>query len=439
MSLVNVLTLVVPLIVLVLLCMRGVNPILAGICAALATAIIGGMDLYSAMTGDYMQGFVDFLKTNWFVFFFGCVYGEIMRVSGAAESIANFIVNLIGKKYALFALPITTGLLMYGGINGLVVIFTVFPIFVQVFKETNTSRTLIPCLYFIGAGSWANCGPGTPQILNLVTTRAYDVDAAAAPLAGIVGAGTMGILGLVWFNHLVKKSKARGEVFNPEGLVDDYAEELEKRASKKLPSPFLSILPLLVCVICLNIKMGGENIFKTEVALLIACVAAIICNIKFVVPKEIVKHVTTGCTNSFNIISATCGVMGFATVIKAAPAFQALVDLIPSINLPPLVSLMLATNIFCAITGTASGSASIVANTLGPIYLKLGLDPALAARVMVCSATAFDTVPHNGTLVASIKMSHETHATCYKYMFQCSVVIPLIGAIASIVAGMMFY
>lgn len=426
------------LAVLVFMCMRGVHPILSGICAAIVVALFGQLNLVSAMTEDYMQGFVDFMKSNYLIFFAGTAYGVIMKASGAAESVANWLMRLIGKKYSLYACAITIVVLMYGGINGFVIIFTVWPILVQVFKETNTSRTLLPCLYFIGAGSIANAGPGTPQLLNLVVTGAYGVSSSAAPVIGFIGAGAMFIMQLAWFTHLVNKSKARGEVFDPEGLVDDIADELKARESRKLPPVILAILPLIACLILLNIKVNGENVFPVVVSLWLAVVIAIICNYKHLELNKLQAYITEGCTSSINIIVATCGVMGYAAVVKATPGFQALIDVIPQVSLPPLLSLFFFTNVFCAITGTATGAASIVSSILGPIYTNLGLSPALAARIQILSATAFDTVPHNGTLVASINMAHETHKTSYKYMFQCSVLIPMIGALIAVAVSYLF-
>lgn len=432
MNLLYVIGIFVSLGVLVFLCMKGVHPILSGISAAIVVALFGRLNLVTAMSEDYMQGFVDFMKSNYLIFFAGTAYGVIMKASGAAEAVANWLMKLIGSKYSLYAVAITIIALMYGGINGFVIIFTIWPIMVQVFRETDTSRTLMPCLYFIGAGSIANAGPGTPQLLNLVVAESYGVSSMAAPVIGFIGAGTMLVLQFVWFGRLVKKSKERGERFDPAGLVEDVSEELKARETRKLPNVFLAVLPLVACLVLLNIKSGGENIFPVVVALWLAVVVAVVCNIRYLDMKKLPEYITEGCTSAVNIIVATCGVMGFAAVVRATPGFQALIDVIPNIQLPPLLSLFLMTNVFCAITGTATGAASVVSSILGPIYTSMGLAPELAARIQILSATGFDTVPHNGTLVASINMAHETHKTTYKYCFQCSVLIPMIGALVGI-------
>ena len=436
MNILYVIGIFISLGVLVVMCMRGVHPIISGICAAIVVAIFGRLNVVTAMSEDYMQGFVDFMKSNYLIFFAGTAYGVIMKATGAAESVANWLMKTIGSKYSMYACAITIVVLMYGGINGFVIIFTVWPILVQVFRETNTTRTLLPCLYFIGSGSIANAGPGTPQLLNLVVTGAYGVPSSAAPVIGFIGAGAMFILQLVWFTHLVKKSKERGETFDPTGLVDDVADELKARETRKLPPFLLSILPLAGCLVLLNIKNGaGENIFPVVLSLWLAVLLAIVVLFRYFDLKKIPEYITEGCTTAVNIIVPTCGVMGFAAVVKATPGFQALVDIIPSVSLPPLLSLFLMTNVFCAITGTATGAASLVSSILGPIYTGMGLAPELAARIQILSATGFDTVPHNGTLVASINMAHETHKTTYKYCFQCSVLIPMIGALIGIAAS----
>ena len=433
MEMLSILSIALAMVVLVVTCMKGVHPVICSLLSTLVVIVVSGMNITSALTGDYMTGFVAFIQSNWLMFFAGCIYGVIMQESGAAETIAYGLIKVFGKQNVFYAAAITIALMMLGGINGFVIIFSVWPILVQVFEETNVTRTLIPCLYFIGSGSLANTFPGTPQGLNLVTTGALGVSAAAGLIPGVIGGVVALTLQLVWFTHLVKKSRERGETFNPDGII---TEELRAQtlARKEMgrPNLFLSVFPLICCFILVNIEVGGENLFQPAIALFISCFIAFICTIKYLKPKKAIEYLTTAVTQSVNIIIPTCGVMGFAGVVKATTGFAALQTMIPNLPLPPMLSLFVATNIFCAITGTATGSASLVAGILGPIYIQMGLSPEIAARVMVMSASGFDTVPHNGTAVAAIKMAGETHATSYKYMFQCSVLITMIGALTCI-------
>ena len=173
--------------------------------------------------------------------------------------------------------------------------------------------------------------------------------------------------------------------------------------------------------------------------MLIGCAAAWLLSYKELGFRKVVGYIGESAESSVSLIALTCAIVGFGYVIQASPAFQTIVDLIPRIPGPPLVSLALATNVMCSITGTASGAAGIVAPILGPIYTAMGLNPEMAARTMVVSATAFDSVPHNGTVVFAIKKAKESHKTAYWPLFQMSVLLPIMASIVCMVVGSFIY
>ena len=78
-----------------------VAPIAAGI-----VALTGGLDLFEAYTGPYMEGFVDFAKTWFPVFMLGAVFGKLMDATGMADSVAVNITKLIGTKRAILGVVI---------------------------------------------------------------------------------------------------------------------------------------------------------------------------------------------------------------------------------------------------------------------------------------------------------------------------------------------
>ena len=116
------------LALLMYLAFRGWSIIwIAPICA-MVVAITGGIELLPAYTETYMTGFVGFTK-SWFpVFMLGAIFGKLMEITGAAQSVAHFLVNLIGAKRATLAVILGCGVLTYGGISLFVVVFAMYPI-----------------------------------------------------------------------------------------------------------------------------------------------------------------------------------------------------------------------------------------------------------------------------------------------------------------------
>ena len=128
------------LVLLIILAYRGWSIIwIAPICAGVV-AIFGGLDLLDAYTNTYMQGFVDFTK-SWFpVFMLGAIFGKLMEYSGMAQSVAQGIIKLFGENQAIIGVIMASSVLAYGGISVFVVVFAVYPIAVNMFRQADATK-----------------------------------------------------------------------------------------------------------------------------------------------------------------------------------------------------------------------------------------------------------------------------------------------------------
>ena len=104
----------------------------------------GGMNLLDAFTGDFMKAFGGY-ATSWFpMFMLGAIFGKVMEVTGAAESIAHFLAKKIGYKRAIIAVVVICGVLTYGGVSLFVVVFVMYPMGLALFREANLPRKMLP-------------------------------------------------------------------------------------------------------------------------------------------------------------------------------------------------------------------------------------------------------------------------------------------------------
>jgi Mg2+/citrate symporter len=81
----------------------------------------------------------------------------------------------------------------------------------------------------------------------------------------------------------------------------------------------------------------------------------------------------------------------------------------------PLVSLVAATNILAALTGSASGGLTIALDALGPTYMQTGFDPGLMHRVAVIGAGTLDSLPHNGAVVTLLAVCGSARRKLSRY------------------------
>ena len=421
------------LLVLTGLCVRGVNVYVGSIAAAAIVALFSQTSLQEVLVNTYASGFAKFLGQYLFLFILGSVYGKLMDITGAARTVANCIIRIAGRGRGLLACSLAVGALAYGGINGYIAIFASLPILTQVFREENIPRRFIPALYLFGAGTFANAGPGSPQILNIICTSAVGLSPMAGAVPGFIGSGIIFLVGLFWLSKMVSRAKNLGEQF----VVCDTDSRPENQKSLH---PLQAFAPIVTVIVAINLKIDGSSAFSLEGGMLLGCGSVLLCCCNTVPWKEFVQMLGDSCQNAISMVGSVCAMVGFGSVVSASPAFAVIVDLAAKIPGPPVLTLAVAMNLMCAATATASGAAGIIAPVLGPLYVGMGVDPNVVARVMAISATGFDSVPYNGTIVAIIHdICHETHRSAYGPVFRLCVVTPLIGTAAVILACLVLY
>ncbi|WP_097026237.1 GntP family permease [Clostridium peptidivorans] len=449
----GVIGIMISLVLLMYLAYRGITVlILAPALALLAVVFSGELPLLVTYTEVFMKDFAGYAKTYFPLFLFGAVFGKIMDDSGAAKSIANFIAHKLGKDKAMLAVVLSCAVLTYGGVSLFVVAFAVYPIAVELFKESNLPKRLIPGTIALGAFTFTMTAlPGTPQIQNAIPMTYFGTTAWAAPVIGIIGSIVIFALGMMWLNRRAQKAVAAGE-----GYGNHKDERLETVDVSKLPNIVVAIIPI-VTVLVLNyifgvyferipseyLKSYGTSIDKVKglwsliVALLISTILAIVLMRKNF--KSIIKTVNDGAIGSLLAIANTSSEVGYGNVIKTLGAFALIKGAILAIPGTPLISLSVSTSILAGITGSASGGMSIALGALGDIYMQkasaLGINPEVMHRIAAIACGGFDTLPHNGAVITLLGITGLTHRESYADIGMCTVVIPVIATIVCIIAA----
>ena len=238
------------LILLTVLVMKGMNLLIVAPISALFVAILNGLPLFSQLaTGketdfvtSYMNGFSDFITSWYLMFLTGAIFGKVMEDSGAAESVSHWIIKKIGVKRAVLAIVLACGVLTYGGVSLFVVAFAVYPMAVNLFKDSNFPRRFIPATLALGSTTFTMTSAGSPEIQNWIPIPFLHTSPYAGWEVSLITALLMLIGGYLWLMHMIKKAKNNGEHF-----VSRYDDQTEARDF--LPNPFLSIIPLIIVLI----------------------------------------------------------------------------------------------------------------------------------------------------------------------------------------------
>ncbi len=416
------------LALLMILAFRGYSIIWIAPLTAAVVALTGGLPLLDAYKDTYMTGFVGYTKVWFPVFMLGAIFGYLMDYTGAAKSIAKWLTRMFGPKRAILGVVIGCAVLTYGGISLFVVVFSMYPIALALFREANISRSLIPgCIAFGSFTFTMTAIPGTPQIQNLIPMQYYGTEATAAPIMGIVATIFMFVSGYLYLTWRQKKLEAAGIGFTEPTNVK--ASETNEE-NEKLPSPLLSLLPLISVIVTLNILK-----WDIIAALLSGIILSMVLNYKLM--KGFPDAITKGAAGSMTAIINTSAAVGFGTVVKAVPGFQDLTKLVIGIKGNPIISEAVAVNILAGATGSASGGMSIALEALADKYLELaaqvGLSPEALHRVASLASGGLDTLPHNGAVLTLLAVTGMSHKESYFDIFITSLVLPILASIPAII------
>ncbi|WP_462164929.1 GntP family permease [Pseudoalteromonas xiamenensis] len=412
------------LILLIIMTLRGVNLFLAAPLCALIVALFSNMAVFPLseqvnFLSTYMSGFAGFISAWFFMFLLGSLFGKFMEDSGAADSVARFIVAKLGMKHAVLAVVIACAVLTYGGVSVFIVAFSVYPMALSLFKDADLPRRFIPATLAFGSVTFTMTSAGSPEIQNWIPIKYLGTSPYAAWEVSLVVAIFMALSGYWWLMRMINKAKANGERFD--ARADDPAI-----AIRDYPHPITGVIPLIVVLLLSFTLHEALQQSALIVALLGGVLSIVIINFKRF--RSITNAVNLGTTGALVAIGNTAAVVGFGAVAKNTDAFNAAVEVMTAMPGNELLGAAIAVSVIAGLTGSASGGQSIALPLVAPHYLDAGVNPEQLHRIVAISSGALDTLPHNGYVVTTIRaICKETHQRAYWSMAALTALIPLIG------------
>jgi H+/gluconate symporter-like permease len=435
-QLLSILGIALGLATLITLALRGWSIILIAPMAAMIVLAFSQVDLLKGLNETYMKGFSSFAMKFFFLFLLGTIFGKVMEDSGAAKKIADFLLRLTGRSNQLhvaMAIVAVCALLGYGGVSVFVILFVIVPIARPLFKEIDLSWHLFPGIYFFGVATFVmSMVPGTPQIQNIIPTKYLGTTATAAPALGLIASVFVITANYFLLGWMIKRSKRNGEGYEGTDPSGAKAAATQDNGEKSQPSIWLAFMPSVVLLILLNVVQ-----VDIVWALLGGIVAGMILLSRHLPEK--LKTLTGGATNCALPVINTCADVGFGAVVGSVAGFKSISNMLLSIPGTPLISLSLATQLLCGITGSASGGLGIAMELFAKQFLALGLNPEVIHRIASLATAGLDVMPHNGAVITALAVVGLTHKQAYKPIFMLAVVTPILTNALAIVVAMAIY
>jgi len=446
---------------------RGYSVIYLAPIFALLAATAQGLSPMPAYSELFMGKAVGFVKVYLPVFALGAIFGKVMEDSGNAKAIAEIVARKLGEKNIVLGIVLTGAFVTYGGMNGLVAGFAVYPVAAQLFRNANWPKRFIPATMFLGFGTATmDALPGTLQHINIIATSYWGTTIYAAPVIGTIGGIGILALGIMWLNVRIKKAVAAGE-----GYGTGHINESQLGDDIKIPHWGLAILPLVI-VIVLNyvftmVYKWDPNILapfaamklplmspsvKSIVAVWALTIAEVVAIIFVLVTGRenmkkagLAKSMNAGAIGSLLAVLNVASEVGYGNVISALPGFKAIANGLLAINFggSPLFSEAITVTTLAGMAGSAAGGMVIALEIMGQSWLTwantIGLSPEVLHRIGCMAAGGMDTLPHNGGIITLLGICGLTHKQSYPDIFFMTIMktlMALVMAVFAVVTGL---
>ena len=362
--------------VAIILIIKKVQPAYSLILGALIGGVIGSGNLI--LTVDTMvSGAQSRISSVLRIMTSGILAGTLIK-TGAAEKIAEVIVQKLGEKRALIAVAAATMVICAVGVFVDISVITVAPIALAIGKKAGYNKASL-LLAMIGGGKAGNIISPNPN--TIAVSEAFQVDLTSLMIKNIIPAVCALIVTVIIATILSKKAGT---------MVSD--QDLEKHAdNKKLPTFIQAFAGPLTVIILLALRPIFSIVIDPLIALpLGGLVCAIACG-SLVQFREFAEF---GLSKVAGVSILLIGTGTIAGIIKASALQYDVISLLEMMKMPAFILAPIAGILMAGATASTTAGATIASQTFAQTLLNAGI-PAISAGVMIhAGATVIDSLPH---------------------------------------------
>ena len=429
----SAIAIVVAIALFVYLCMKGVNAIVVCVLSAALVSLfaIGGFE--ENFFNVFMSGTTGFMTNMLLIYISGAIFGGILNESGCNDRIGRTMVKIFGKDKVSFVIMVFALVIAATGVSPIVIVsYLAFGLL----KQANLPR-------YIGmvamAGSMVltqQVIPGVAGLANTIPTMFLGTDLYAAPVIGIPCAILGFILITLYVRYLTKKAEKNNIGYDP---MPGDTQEL--RAEDDIPPFGIAILPIIFILAFCFIAIIGFGMSSINAVVYSGFGAAILCFItcyKYIhVNKFTVWH--SALMQLIPCFIATPIVVGFASVVQNTECYNAVVGAIMRMNLNPYVLIVIGTTLLCILCADCLGGSAAFLAMMGQHLIEMGAAPAAIHRLCLITSSAFDSMPHNGSIMMILMCYGYEHKDGYKYLLVSNIAIPMAMTILGMIIAMIAY
>ena len=415
--------------------------------ALLGAALLAGF-AYQLPTleiaGHITRGFGGILGYIGIVIVFGTIIGVILERSGAAITMAETVIRLLGERFPTLTVSII----------GYLVSIPVFCdsgyVILNSLKNALAARmkvSVVAMSVALATGLYATHTfvPPTPGPIAAAGNLGLESNLGLVILVGLVVAFITAMAGMLWANRFIGKDIELEDDGAP--IMDSNDYQAMRDSYGQLPSPTKAFAPIFVpiALICLGTVVNlparpvgegalytlvtflGQPIFALAIGLALACTLLKSDNKR----QELHDRVTEGLVAAAPILLITGAGGAFGTMLSATPLGDYLGQTLSSLGIGLFMPFLVAAGLKTA-QGSSTVSLVTTSALVAPLLGQLGLDSEMGRvlTVMAIGAGAMTVSHANDSFFWVVtQFSRMKVATAYQAQTMATLIQGIVGII----------
>ena len=414
-------------IAVIYLAYEGFEPLICFPVCAILICLTSGISITDGIVGAYCTAFGTMVGKMLFTYLWATMLGRAMSESKLGASLAEWLAKIVPVEYAPVTMCISGILLSLTGMS-IGAYMVIFPIGMVLCSKADYSKDIILGSIFAGSWTFILAAPLMPSNNNYLVASYLGTGTTAGLIPGMAGCLIMLILNCVYLQWQARHWRANGRGF------ENWDElKTEKNESETdLPAVWKAFIPVILVLVT-------YNILKISLPLCLGLGAIACCLIEWRrhTLKEWINVLTEGMLTGMKALLniGTKGALG--GVIAITPCYMALMDNISRMDVSPYLTAFLASNLMALILGSASSACGTLTPAMQSTFENWvavkGVDMGNLHRMVVMGSIGLDSLPHNGTILATCEMFGVKMKRAYPpVLVTCTIMPILIGFVVTL-------
>ncbi|NSB12772.1 GntP family permease [Clostridium beijerinckii] len=382
---------IIGLVIAIILILRKVNPVYALFGGAVIGGLIGGASLANTAQA-IIEGTNSVMGAVVRVIAAGVLAGVLIE-SGAAEKIAETIVEKFGEKKVLLAIALSSMIITAVGVFIPVTVIIVAPIALPVAKKVGITKSSI-LLAMIGGGKAGNIISPNPN--TIAVAKGFNVELAQV----MIGAFIPAVIGLIVTYFVATLISKKGEMIKESEIPVRVDNKVKPSFGKAMVAPIVAVILLALNPIANMLHLKFLATIQID-AMYILPIAGLIGLFAMGQRSKILEYTTSGLNRMTPTVMILIGAGAIAGIISKSNLSDAVVYCIQQTGISGVFLAPISGILMAAATASTSTGAIVATGTFAKAILAVGVAPLSAAIMINTGAVVIDHLPHGNFFHAS--------------------------------------